>query len=252
MSSIRTQRLPSHVADHVHHLRLAGPLAPLVADGDRHVDALGQAAGTHHAADVGRHHHQVGRSVALLDVAHHHRRGEQVVGRYVEEALDLAGVQIDRHDAVDAGALDQVGDQLGRDRRARSGPAVLPGVAEVGHHRRDAPRHRPLQRVDQDQQFHQIVVGGKRRRLQDIDVLAAHVLLHLDEHFHVREALHHALGRAVSSRMPEIASASGRLLLPATSFMCGAPRPRLASRVSKGIAALRSHEAPSSKRRRAL
>src|SRR5262245_28417733 len=35
-------------------------------------------------------------------------------------------------------------------------------------------------------------------------------------------------------RMPEMASARGRLLLPATSFMRVAPRLRLASRVSKG------------------
>src|SRR5262245_9853764 len=36
-------------------------------------------------------------------------------------------------------------------------------------------------------------------------------------------------------RMPEMASANGRLLLPATSFMRVAPRLRFASRVSKGI-----------------
>ena len=184
-----------HLADHVHHLGFAGPLAPLVDDGERRVDALGEPARAHHAADVGRNHHQVVELVVLLDVAHHHRRGEQVVGRDVEEALDLAGVQVERHDAVGAGAGDQVGDELGRDRRARARFAVLPGVAEIGDHRGDAARRRAAQRVDDDQQLHQVVVGRKRRRLDHEDVGAAHVLLDLDEDLHVGEAPHHGLGQ---------------------------------------------------------
>ena len=50
------------------------------------------------------------------------------------------------------------------------------------------------QRIDDDQQLHQIVVGGKARRLDDEHVLAADVLLDLDEHFHVGEAAHDRLG----------------------------------------------------------
>ncbi len=131
------------------------------------------------------------RSKLLLDVAHHQRRGVEVVGRDVEEALDLAGMQVERHDAVDAGMGDQVGDQLGRDRRAATGLAVLPSVAEIGDHRGDAARRRAAQRIGDDQQFHQMVVGRERRRLDDEDVRAADVLLDLDEDFHVGEAPDH-------------------------------------------------------------
>ena len=46
-----------HVADDVHDLRFAGALAALVDDGERRIDALGERAGAHHAADVGRDHH---------------------------------------------------------------------------------------------------------------------------------------------------------------------------------------------------
>ena len=124
------------LADHVHDLGFAGAFAALVDDRQRRVDALGKPARAHHAADVGRHHHDIGEVEAFLDVAHHHRRGVEVVGRDVEEALDLPGMQVERHDAVDAGMGDQIGDQLGRDRRARAGLAVLPGVAEI----RESPR----------------------------------------------------------------------------------------------------------------
>ena len=147
------------------------------------------------AADVGRNHHHLADIEALLDVAHHHRRGVQVVGRDVEEALDLPGVQIERHHPVGAGAGDQVGHELGRDRGARRRFAVLPRVAEIGDDRGDAPARRAAQRVDDDEQFHQVVVGRIRRRLDDEHVGAAHVLLNLDEDFHVGEAPHHRLGQ---------------------------------------------------------
>ena len=45
----------------------------------------------------------------------------------------------------------------------------------------------------QDQQFHQVVVGRIAGRLQDEDVFAAHILMHLDIDFLVREALDRAI-----------------------------------------------------------
>jgi len=126
----------------------------------------------------------------LVDVRDHDRGGVKVVRRDVEETLYLAGMQIDGQHAVGAGPLDEVGHQLGGDRRARPGFAILPGIAEIGHHRRDPARRSPAQRIDQDQQFHQVVIGGKGGRLDDEDIRAAHVLLHLHEDLHVGEAPH--------------------------------------------------------------
>jgi hypothetical protein len=71
--------------------------------------------------------------------------------------------------------------------------AILPGVTEIGHHRRDAARRGAAQCVHDDQQFHQVVVGRKRRRLQHENVRAADVLLDLDENLHVGETPHHGL-----------------------------------------------------------
>ncbi len=99
-------------------------------------------------------------------------------------------MQIDGENAVGAGLGDQIGHQLGRYRRAGTDFAVLAGVTEIGDHRRDAAGRGTAQRIDHDQQFHQIVVGGKTGRLDDEHVLPAHIFLHLDEHFHVGEAAH--------------------------------------------------------------
>ena len=49
-----------------------------------------------------------------------------MIDRDVKEPLHLRRVQVDRHDAIGAAALDQVGDELGRDRRAALVLAVLP------------------------------------------------------------------------------------------------------------------------------
>src|SRR3546814_14854889 len=61
-------------------------------------------------------------------------------------------------------------------------------IAEIGNDRRDAAGRSAAQRVDRNQQLHQVVVRRIAGRLDDEDVLAAHVLENLDEHLHVGEA----------------------------------------------------------------
>jgi hypothetical protein len=76
-------------------------------------------------ASVGRDHHQLALLV-LADVVSQHRQRGQVVDRPVEEALDLAGVQVDGDDPVRTGDIQQVGHQLGGDRLTRAALLVLP------------------------------------------------------------------------------------------------------------------------------
>ncbi len=104
-------------------------------------------------------------------------------------------MQVDGQNAVSTGMGDEVRHQLGGDRRAGAGLPVLAGIAEIGEHRGDAPGRCAPQRIDHDQQFHQMIVGGIARRLDDEHVLPADVFLDLDEHFHVGEAAHHGLGQ---------------------------------------------------------
>src|SRR5437870_3698037 len=104
---------PLDVADDVHHFRLAGFFTALVDDGEIGVEAARQAAGAHHAADVGRHHHGGFSAQMILDVLYDHRLGEKIVGGNIEKALNLPSMQVHRQDAVGAGLGDQVGHQLG-------------------------------------------------------------------------------------------------------------------------------------------
>ena len=180
---------PLHLADDVHDLALTRAIAALVDDRERRiVEPLGERTRADHAADIGADHHQILIAVARLDIRRHHRRGVEIVGRDVEKALDLAGMQIDREHAVGPCFGDQIGDQLGRDRGPRPGLAVLPCVAEIGHNCGDPPGRCAPQRIDADQQFHQIVIGGIAGRLDHEHILAAHVLVDLDEDLLVGEA----------------------------------------------------------------
>ena len=115
------------------------------------------------------------------------RRGEQMVDRDVEEPLNLRLVQIHRQHAVRAGGAHQVRDQLGRNRHARLVLAVLPRVAVIRNHRRDARRRRPPERIDHDAQLDQMLVDGRRRRLHDEDIRPADVLVDLERHLGVRK-----------------------------------------------------------------
>ena len=87
----------------------------------------------------------------------HGHRGE-VVDRTVEEALDLAGVQVDRDHPLGTGGLEHVGHEAGGDRFATLGLAVLAGVAVERADGGDALGRRAVRGVDHDQVLHQRVV----------------------------------------------------------------------------------------------
>ena len=105
----------------------------------------------------------------------------------VEEALDLVGVQVDRQDAVGAGGLEHVGDQFGADGHAALVLAVLPRVPVVRDHGGDPLGAGAVGGVDEQEQFHQVVVLRPAGGLDDEDVAAAHVLVDLDERLAVGE-----------------------------------------------------------------
>ena len=179
--------LAGHVTDDVHDFGLARAITALVDDREQTVEALGERAGADNAADIRRDDHDIVGVILVLDVACEERHSIEVVGRNIEEALDLAGMQVERQNAVGTGFGDQIGDELGRDRRARTGFAVLAGIAEIGKDGRDAACRGSTEGVDHDQQFHQVVVCRKGRRLNDENVFTTHIFLDLYEDFLVCE-----------------------------------------------------------------
>ncbi len=181
--------LAGDIADHRHVGNFAGLFAALVDDSERCVDPLGQFARPGHAADIGADHHHLFKAIAemMLDIEGEDRAGIKVIHRHIEKALDLGGVQIHRQHPLDSGLGDHVGHQLGADRGAGPGAAVLPCVAEIGDHGGDPRRRRAAQRIGDDQQLHQVVVRRVRGRLDDEHVFAAHVFVDLDENLLVVE-----------------------------------------------------------------
>jgi hypothetical protein len=177
------------VADDVHHLgRARLRAAPLVDDGEVGPEPLGVGPGALGAAGVRRHDRHLAELLPR-QVVDDDRGREQVVGRDVEERLDLRLVQVHRQHPIGAGGNHEVGDQLGRDRDARLVLAVLPGVAVIRDDGRDARRGRAAERVHHDAELHQVLVDRPGGGLDDEHVHAADVLVDLERDLRVGEAM---------------------------------------------------------------
>jgi hypothetical protein len=173
--------------------------APLVGDRGRRLEPARPLPCPLHSPGVrGDDHHVV--EAHLADRAAQDRHRAQVVDRDVEEALHLRGVQVQRHHPVGAGRLYRVRADPGPDRHPRLVLLVGLGVAEVRDDRGDRGGAGPLERVDPEQQLHEVVVHRVRRRLDHEHVAAADILQHPYEEVALLEAQH--LGPA--QRTPEI------------------------------------------------
>ena len=163
------------VADDVHDLGAVGLLAALVHDGQAQTHLHGERARTRNAADIRRDDDQILAAVAEAAqiVAGEQRRAVEVVDRDVKEALDLRCVQVHGQHTVSTGDGQQVRHELGRDRIARLGLAVLTGIAEIRDDGGDTAGGGALHRVDHDQQLHKAVVDRLAGALHDEHVHAA-------------------------------------------------------------------------------
>ena len=92
----------------------------------------------------------------------------------VEEALNLRGVQINRHQSVGAGGLEEIGHEPGRDRLAAAVLLVLSRIAVEGSDDGDALGRCALQRVNHDELLHDPLVDRRRVTLQDERIAPAH------------------------------------------------------------------------------
>ena len=177
----------------------------MIASGASRISA--NCPGALREPEVGDDHHVLDpllREVLRQDVD----RG-QLVDRDVEEALDLALVEVHRQDPVRAGDGDHVRDEARRDGHPRLVLLVGPAVGVVRHDRRDPPGRRPLEGVDHDQQLHDRLVHGVVRGLDDEHVLLADVVQDLHEDVLVRELEHLELPASVPSQRAIFRARSG-------------------------------------------
>ena len=117
-----------------------------------------------------------------LDVREHEGLRVEVVDGKVEEALDLAGVQIHGDDVVAARDGEHVGDELRGDGRAALVLFVHACVRVARDDGGDAAGRGTLARGDEDEELHEVVVHVAAGRLQDKDVLVADRLGDLHVH----------------------------------------------------------------------
>ena len=134
-------------------------------------------------------------------MGYEHRRHDQIINRNIKETLNLSGMQFHCQHAVNARRRDQIGNQLGGNRRTAPRLAVLPRIAEIRDHGSNTTCRPTTQRINRDQQFHQIVIGRETCRLQDENILAAHVLKNFRKHFHVCEPFDTGLGQRAIQRL---------------------------------------------------
>ncbi len=174
MSSIRMQvRGRSHRRSRS-LLRIVRALAALVDDGERRVDAPGEAARADHTADIGRDHHELGELVAPASRTITGEGGgfsERLVDRNIEEALNLRGVEIDRHRCTASARVirlrptfAEIGVRVGQ-------VAVLACRQQAGHHGGCGARTSGAARRS-GRAGHQMIVRRERRHLQDEYILA--------------------------------------------------------------------------------
>ena len=172
---------------------------------------LGEGPGPGHGANIGGHHHHVlGPLTELLGVVvHKDGVAQQVVHGDVEEALDLAGVQVHGQHPVRACGHDHVGHQLGGDGIAALGLAVLAGIAEIGDHGGDAPGGGPAAGVDHDQQLHEAVIDGLAGGVDEKHVAAADGFVQGDGHLAVGEGLYLRLAQLGADDLADLLCQSG-------------------------------------------
>ena len=136
------------------------------------------------------------RGVMVEDVLHQHRRGDRDCRSGCRRSPGSAPAWRSSVSTRSApAAVIMLATSLAEIGVREPGFAVLPGIAVIGDDRRHPPRRGALQRVERDQQLHQMVVGRIRGRLDHEDVLAAHVFVDLDKHLHVRKAAHARIGQ---------------------------------------------------------
>ena len=145
----------------------------------------------------------------------------EVVDRDIEKSLHLLSMQIHRQNAMHAGCVQKIRDQLRCDRHARFVLSVLARISEKRNDRGDAIGAGPSRRIHHDEQLHQVIVGWRTRRLNNENIAATNVLLDFDVGLAVRERADRGLAPAARRPVLQMRWASSRLAEPLNTFISG-------------------------------
>jgi hypothetical protein len=165
-------------ADEVVVLDFGSARSPLVDNGNSAPHIFLEIEGLFDAPFIRAEDDQfVLRDIQSANVLGNFLDSEEVIHGDIEEALDLRGMKVECQDAVGPRFGNEVGDQLRGNRDAAFVLAVLAGITVVGQHGGDSRGARALERIQHDQQFHQVLIDGCASWLNDEDIPPANVFI---------------------------------------------------------------------------
>ena len=110
-----------------------------------------------------------------------------MVNRYIEEPLQLLGVQVNGKNPVRARGGNQIGDEFGRNRNSAFVFAVLAGITKIWNNCGNSFCARPFETIEIYEQLDEVFIDGAARRLKYETVPAPHIVFDADDFFAVRE-----------------------------------------------------------------
>src|SRR5258708_34759474 len=105
----------------------------------------------------------------------------------MKEALNLWCMQVHGNDAISSRNFDGVSTDTSANRHTRLVLLIPLGIAEVGNNYCDRLCTCAFEGIYPEQQFHEIIVGGKDGGLHEVDAAAAHVLQNTHKGVTIRE-----------------------------------------------------------------
>lgn len=153
--------------------------AALVDDRHRNAEPFGKAPDPLGAAGIGGDRDHVRQIVVLAEMVGDDRYRREVIDRHAEKTMHLIGMQIHGQYAVGPGGDEHVGHQAARDRNPRLVFFIGARVGVIGNDRRDALRRRAAQRIEGNQQFHDVIVDRRGEGLHHENIALAHVFENL-------------------------------------------------------------------------
>jgi len=174
----------AHIPDNSHGFDFGRAPAAFGDDGEAAFEHLRIGVCHFQSADVRADDDKVFQ-LFLFQIIIHHWRGVEMIDGDVEKALNLLRVEVHREDAISASGYDEVSDEFGGNGDARLVFAVLAGITIERQNGGDAVGASAADGIDHDEQFHQVMVGGRAGGLNDVNVFASHIFLDFDEGFAV-------------------------------------------------------------------